>query len=336
MKLGTFFDHNETLDREFKEFCLKTEIKKIFSKCEIYQIIKNGVLPGKFNKIVLNNIKLYIQSYFPKYICSFHNNKDAVFHRMNIYIGIDDHSEITGIPFNGDLTKYKENFLKLIKDVVDKYTETCCIKYELHVKKCELDYDILDDNSVQMLLNEYDSIRDKYDLEYANYVGRKKKWIVDMQIYKGKLTNVIDNNELYIEFIDYLKINEKYELFKNELDVNNIIAHEVRYCKNDKTSLLYWIIKFKDEHVRQLIIDKPIQPVSPKILNADVCILTQLSCLRKRLLLKNDKLEYYVIILEIYKNNKCDKLTSYYDRKKKQYRCVCRTVINNEPRNNVI
>ena len=97
MKLGTFFDHNETLDREFKEFCLKTEIKKIFSKCEIYQIIKNGVLPGKYNKIVLNNIKLYIQSYFPKYICSFHNNKDAVFHRMNIYIGIDDHSEITGI-----------------------------------------------------------------------------------------------------------------------------------------------------------------------------------------------------------------------------------------------
>ena len=182
----------------------------------------------------------------------------------------------------------------------------------------------------------YETVSYKYDLEYANYVGRKKKWIVDMQIYKGKLTNVIDNNELYIEFIDYLKINEKYELFKNELDVNNIIAHEVRYCKNDKTSLLYWIIKFKDEHVRQLIIDKPIQPVSPKILNADVCILTQLSCLRKRLLLKNDKLEYYVIILEIYKNNKCDKLTSYYDRKKKQYRCVCRTVINNEPRNNVI
>ena len=336
MKLGTFLKQSESLDHEFKEFCLKTDINKLFNKLEIHKIIRNGVLPVKFNRIVLNNIKLYIQCYFPKYICSFHNNKDAIFDRMNFYIGIDDHNEITGIPFNGNLTEYKNTFLKWIEDASNKYTDMCCINYELHIKKCEIDDDLLDDTNVQVLLDDYDRKRKRYNMENEEYITKKKKWIKDMQTYKGKLTNVIEDSSLYVECVDYLKKNGKYDRLKPELTVTNIMTQEVRSCKNDASSLLYWIIKFKDEHVKQLTIEKPIQPVSPKILNADICILTQLSCLRRRLLRENKNLEYYVIIFEIYKNSECNKLTSYYDRKKREYRCVRRTVFNNEPRNNII
>ena len=107
-KLGNFFGSRENLHNEFKEFCIRSEIcPDLLSTNDIKQILIKGIPKTKndciiisnFNLLVINSIQSYIEWYLPKYFCAFLNAQI----KGNIYIGIDDYGEITGIPFAGDL-----------------------------------------------------------------------------------------------------------------------------------------------------------------------------------------------------------------------------------------
>ena len=65
----------ENLRNEYKEFCIKTSVFNYYSQAELYDIIKTGKLNMQFNKMILDNIKLYCDIYVPKYPSAFTNSK---------------------------------------------------------------------------------------------------------------------------------------------------------------------------------------------------------------------------------------------------------------------
>lgn len=53
------------------------------------------------NKLILKNLRLYIEYYLPKYIGNFSvSNMNG-----NLYFGVSDFGIIEGIPYNGNITE---------------------------------------------------------------------------------------------------------------------------------------------------------------------------------------------------------------------------------------
>lgn len=332
MILGSFVS-KETLEQEYKEFCIKDNCIDSLSKKDIKNFINNGKLFINFNDIILNNLHIYINFYLPKYVAAFHNMQKII--NMNLYIGIDDYGEITGIPFLKDLNMYRTDITNAVNRTLSLYLDNiCCVKYELQIIKCDIDYDILCDENIKTLLYEFQEYKQKYKVLYSDYVKQHKNWIIEITKYKGKLTNIYLDNELKNEFIQYLIHNNVYQMFKIDLDDCKCdYISDVRIQKYNKKHIVYWLVKFKEERVCDLKKQKPIQPLSPKILNLPYCLFRQLSPLRKSLLRNNTNLNYYVMNIKLRKLSNCSKLICYYDTKHNEYKITQRTLLNNEPHN---
>ena len=83
----------ESINYEYKEFCLQ-DTCSIFNKNEISTILISGKLDDNYNSLVYQSLQHYFYNVIPKYISSYLNANTF----GDIYIGIDDSGEITGIP----------------------------------------------------------------------------------------------------------------------------------------------------------------------------------------------------------------------------------------------
>lgn len=320
--LGDIMEHHETINVEYKEFCFKTNLFEIYSKKELKEFITSCVLLKDFNELILTNIKKYIYVYVPRYVSSFHNsNYDSTY---KLYIGINDHSEITGVPFNGDLLMFNAYFQDYINTLIkENVSDICCMSIKYETFKNKIDPDILSDDYLDTILSKYNDIESTYNTEYNQYIFEKKIWINKMYFFKGKLQDVINNNDIKLEFIIFL---EKKNLLKSFPEVYNnyheIHSKTVKFMKNDPTKLVYWLIQFKDEKVKDLMKQKPIEPIIPKILNIEYCLLTQMSSLRKRL--TDNKVKYFTILMTFNCNKTCKQNISYIDPRTKLSRTLTR------------
>jgi hypothetical protein len=95
---------------------------------------------------------------------------------------------------------------------------------------------------------------------------------------------------------------------------------------------MYWLIRFKDLKVKELLMIKPKAPLFPKLLNAEFCAITQLSNLRYRWIVNNPSLRYYILRIEIKRNHHCNDKVSFIDPRRRNWRTVKRYVENNDPR----
>ena len=112
--LGEYFSDGESLSLEFKEFFFKISPDIFFDESDIQEIITTGKWNSQLNSLVIINVKSYINYYLGKYISCFCNSKC----NGEVIIGINDDSEITGIPFQGDIN------ITLVKDFVFDYMTT--------------------------------------------------------------------------------------------------------------------------------------------------------------------------------------------------------------------
>lgn len=326
--LGDIMEHHETINVEYKEFCFKSNLFEIYSRKELKEFITSCVLLKDFNELILTNIKKYIYVYVPRYVSSFHNsNYDNTY---KLYIGINDHSEITGVPFNGDLLMFNAYFQDYINTLIkENVSDICCMSIKYETFKNKIDPDILSDDYLDTILSKYNDIESTYNTEYNQYIFEKKIWINKMYFFKGKLQDVINNDKIKLEFVRFL---EKKNLLKSFPDVfqknHEIDSDTVKFVKNDPTKLIYWLIQFKDEKVKDLMKQKPIEPIIPKILNIEYCLLTQMSSLRKRL--TDNNVKYFTIVMTFKCNKDCEKKISYIDHRTKQSRTLTRYMCNHK------
>lgn len=322
MLLGDILDICEDVNIEYKEFCFKMNIFEHFSKSNLRSIINTGNFCNKFNNTLLKNILTYFNIYIPRYASAFHNTKSH--ETYHFYIGINDTNEITGIPFNGNLLNYESFFNTYIHNILQNNINcVCCLNIDLEIKKLDTDSDIFDDEHLTELLRKYDTQNIQYKSDYNEYIMKKKQWISLLFLYKGKLQNVINDKTVKLEFIKYLETNNLLECFPEVYQDNHIIPLEdIKFMKIDKTSMVYWLIKYKDEKISELMKIKPKEPSIPKILNLDYCLITKLTYLRKRFIMNN--IDYFMIHLKFNCRRKCKNVISFIDKRNKINRTMKR------------
>lgn len=326
--LGSFMKHGENLHTEFKEFCIKENIYKFFNENKVSNLVRNGVMPRKFNQMVLYNLCRYVDIYIPKYASSFHNTRLKTSRPLRFMIGISDASEITGIPYTSDM---KEDYAFLQSYIAsclkDNITKQCCITFDIKIKQCKIEQSVLDDSDLEYALLRQDSQHNWYMKKYRKYNKKRKQWVKLVLKYKGKLQSVLEDTVCRQEFVQYLTKRNLLDRYTMYLDIEyQIDVDRIKDDKKDPTSFVYWLIKYKDEKVDELMLNKPRPPPLPRIHNVEYEASTKMSCLRKRLIQNNKKLRYYVIIIELHKNHNCDKCIKYCDPRKNHWREVRRSL----------
>lgn len=332
--LGSSLQKHESVLNEYKEFCLKDNVYKYLTHSEVSLILRRGILPPTFNELTLINLFQYLDKYVPKYITSFHNTSKNT---AKLRIGIDDFCEITGIPFQGNLKNHYMHIQRHIEHIIMKHLNIlCCVEYKLIIRKCKIDFDFLEDNTLKDALTRFDDTKKWYDRIIKEYMVKKQKWNSDILKYKGKLQNIFYDDDLKHEFYEYLMRNGKLESFKNVIDNSNeksITTNDVKRYKYDKTHFICWLIRFKEEKVLYLMKSKPKRIGLQKLFNTEFCQITQLSNLRKRLLTRNSDLRYYVIdiIIKYDTSKHCSGNISFYDTRSCCWRTTKRQIVHMNP-----
>jgi|UniRef100_A0A6C0BRP5 hypothetical protein len=319
--LGGYMPHGENFNTEYKEFCIKSNIYKYLSSNQVKQIVRNGKLPRKMNHIIMLNICKYFEMYIPKYASSFHNScHSQETNNMRFTIGVNDYSEITGVPYVGeDITEQKRYLNSSLQHILKKnVTNICCLSVELEIIECEIYDELIEDTSLTKALKVQDMQEIWYNKRLRKYNKKRKKWIKCVLKYKGKLQEVLDDPICKEELRCYLKEQNKLDEYASYVDqYYEIDVGKIKDDKKDVSSFVYWLIKYKDDKVQELMRTKPVAPIYPRINNVEYSASTTLSCLRKRLLESTPNLRYYILVIRMIKNPDCSQNIKYCDPKKK-------------------
>ena len=289
--LGDYIGFDESVLHEFKEFTLKIDPISFFDIDDIKEIITTGKLLDNFNDIVIHNLIHYFKFYLPKYISAFGNTKCDE-SNGNLYVGVNDYGEITGIPFIGNLDK------DLITDIKD------AIKIFLHT------YDLDDqiDEYIAHHMKKYKTAKDAYQ----KFLKDQRNWIDQIEHFTVRMSTFITNpiyRKEVAQFIrsktsdpNYIKIAEQLD---GDHEFTVLTGSQITEQKNDMNNVYYWVTNFKDislDYVRSI---RPSR-IGLTLVNPDDIyphLFQMLSNLRKRFIENND-INYYLIKITMPTNYK--------------------------------
>jgi len=323
--LGDFLNQNESLHREYKEFCFKIKLYKFYKITELYDIIRTGRFLYDFNQIILSNMYKYFDFYIPRYMCSFHNTHSESSEHV-LMIGINDYNEVTGIPYDGDLTEHASYFQRYVNMLVaTQVSSTCCVDVRVTIEKCVIHESILEKSAIRSKLKRYETAYLNYNKEYSEFCLRKKEWVDKIFTYKSRLEYFLNNPKMKTEFMEYLqekgvKHNFEYILSRDTIRITN---DEIQQNRFDKSHYIYWLIIFKDDRSTEILNKKPVAPPQSKFLNLVFCLITKLSELRS--IFADNGISYYICSIEFSKRKPfCPKNLKYNDNRVGQWRCMKR------------
>lgn len=304
MYLGEQMKKSETLENEYKEFCIKKNVFNYYSQEELNDIIKTGKVNKSFNNMILDNIRLYCDIYVPKYASAFSNSN---VNNGNIQIGVNDHGEVTGIPFYGEL--YQNHIVKLVEKAKKKFLLDRVVT-KVKVVKLKYHDQLIYDNSDEFIMKNtkhnkiYKHIQD-------NYYFERQKWVEEVLKYSVKLSNIVKNEYTRLKF--YIWLRKKNCHMYNEIiqktskEIESITNK--RQLITDEKSIIHWIALYKDETMAKLQGMKPENPNIIKFYNTSFCLMTQLTDMRVKLYKNNTNINYYKI--DIYFENSKNDIIKY-------------------------
>jgi hypothetical protein len=259
--------------------------------------------------MILDNINHYFKYYIPRYISVFGTSDIK---KAELYIGISDIGEITGIPFFGNLPKwYVDSFLSSIKPfiLIDDHAITVddvISQLEIEIVKLKKDISYLDD-SIEPIITDFIDKKNKYEKEYFENLSMRRKWKEEMDYYTTKIGDYFTKREYRIAVSEFIKKNSEAEKYKNIIDLlesDQVIEiddlSDISIRKLNKNDVIHWITEFKDKMV-DIIKDKKPQkiPYFNFSYNIYSTQFTVLSNNRYRFCNNNKKLNYYLIKIRI-------------------------------------
>ncbi len=314
--LGKFYSL-EKVDIELKEFCLKRSPELVLSNEEIEYIITNNEWNSKLTQLINYSLEDYFEFVIPKYISTFSNSQiDG-----KIVIGVNDFGEITGIPYYGTLD-YQSIIENFKKKFVINFKSTDDIEYIMENIKLELiplkkEITFLEDE-VDIYYQMYKNHIISFNNKMHDYLEIRSKWEFQLLIYARKLSDLINTSKTRQELIEYM-INRNQENEKTDIDqILNLLksdsyisvppGEEIAFLKEDPTSFIYWLVKFKDDKVQEISKCKPKKPINPCFFGLSQ-ILSKISYLRYRFC-QNPDINYYLIVIDI-KGTNLDSNSTY-------------------------
>ena len=299
--LGEQLSHNESLEHEYKEFCLKLNVFNYYEYEELEKIVVSGKLPSDFNTIIDDNILHYFAFYVPRYASAFSNCDDIKNGLLSI--GISDFGEVTGIPYIGELNpdiihKALENTYKFIR--AENNSRKWKQEYLKHITVEVIPVEIknptlnLCDMSID-IYNTMKSLQSDYNTQYAHYLSTRDVWIKEFMVYACSVNEMLEHRRDEI----------KEYVLKHAPDPDPIVEFLNSRLPMDYTNLderrerlddyIYWIFQFKDIVIDSYLSKKPRAPHYPRMCNAPYALMTHLSDMRLKFIRNNKDLRYYMI-----------------------------------------
>lgn len=304
----------EQVDIEYKEFCLKHLPYNYFTEDEIMKIFA-GEWNHKLNEIIHQNIDLYIELYASKYVASFANSKL----NGNLLIGCNDFGEITGIPYlmknDGDFDILKGNIkTKVQRELKDKLSEAVSTKIE--IKRLKINKNFLDDE-IKPLVAVYEKRMKEHKTLMRKFTRQKQQWMDKVLKYSAKLHILLNTDDIRKELIGFINYHngnkEVVNLLNSSKYINPPSGNDMKEVRdgNNHNSLAYWLAKFKDETLDEIMMAKPKRtkkqlPPSPSML------IHRLSLLRYAMS-KNPNVVFFTIKLTV-KPLKTNGIVKYNDK----------------------
>lgn len=320
--LGSHIGFEESLYNEFKEMTLKLDAMTFYDADEIKSIIGTGKIDETFNDLIIHNINHYFKFYLPKYISAFGNLRDdsddeddTRCAEGNLYIGINDMGEITGIPFNGELD---ENIINELKDSIKiflhtKETDELFSKIKIEIIKLKINEDYLDDPIAEIIEESIEKYKFAKKL-YLNFIKEQIKWIESMDYYNVRMsmyiTDPIYRKKIAI-FIREKTQDPQYLLIADQLETNHkfkiLTGYEIGEQKTDMNNVYHWITEYKDISIDIIKLNKPKRPsMSSRVEEVYQNQLQLLTNLRLRFIKANQNINYYILKISLptnYKHN---------------------------------
>lgn len=262
---------DESLLEEFKEFTLNKarfnhKMKKILSKL-LPEIIWNH----KIDKVIHDNLLLYMREYLPKYIASFSNsNLNGI-----LSIGINDDGFITGIPSNIPFNKelLKSHIYSIINHQLKKSPhqeltiqekKNIVNNIDINIQLLRTDKSMFQENILQQKIEYYFKKKQRIKKALFYVIRNRNSWEKRMDKYRN-LINIVRNHSTATQLSSYVKKNctsEEYNIiFKNFWKYNKhfvLPPHDVlQLYKKRPLTMIYWLVKFKDYYTDIMNLKKP-------------------------------------------------------------------------------
>jgi hypothetical protein len=332
--LGNTIGFRESLEEELKEFTLKIDPIKYFDENDIKEIVLTGkVDPDRFNMMIADNINHYFKFYLPKYIACFGNSQLT---HGNIYMGVNDFSEITGIPYFGNLTtSFVESFTEALIPYINDSDIVSKLKFE--VIKLNVDKLYIEDN-LELIIKDFNEKKTQFEEEYNKNLLERRIWLEKMEFFTVRIYDFANKPEYKKLLIEYIKsspyFSEEYnhiiELLESSEEIPVGDGAEISQRKLNKHDVIHWITEFKDTTVDKLKSERPVR--IPYSSYSDSVYATQFSLLtnmRQRFLNNNDNLHYYLI--KIIFPTKSESKLYFRNYGEDNWIIRTRTVVNNAP-----
>jgi len=301
--LGDYIGFRESPEVEFKEFIIKLDPEAYLETNEIESIVLTGNLckiKERFNFLILNNIDYYFKFYIPKYFSVFGNSQ---LDKAELYIGVNDFGEISGIPYFGNLTvEYIATLLDSTKPFLNCDTDIDELLKLLKIEVILLETDIDNlENSIEKLISEYHAKKIKYAQEYCDFVIRKKNWKKQIDHYLKKIIDYANTPCYRKEVAQFIKENsDKHnfviDLLNSDTPIEVGDGTEIGIRKIDKNDVIYWITEYKDKKINEI---KKLRPDNIQYITFSNSIYTTyftlLSNLRYKFVENNKDIKYYMI-----------------------------------------
>lgn len=295
--LGNFHSSNEHKELEFKEFYLKINPDFILTDLQLKNIVINNIWIKDMNHIIDINIINYLKYYMPKYISCFLNSNI----NGKLVIGINDDSEITGIPYLGEINV--SQIKEYVKRKIPKYIKGIpnIDNVSISIDKLDIDANILDDNASEQIKIMNSNLL-KYNMINQKYKDKKRKWLKEISKYSTRFYNILNVSESRNKLLEFcIERNAKKEII-NLLKSNDEIQIDLNehfYLRfKDVNDVVYWAGEFKDYNIERLQKIKPIRDELPKLISHSM-ILSRISDMNYRFFTNNDNINFYTITINI-------------------------------------
>lgn len=316
-KLGDTIGFKESLEHEFKEFVLKVDYESYVEYHEIKALVSKGIIPTKFNEMIKSNICYYFYTYLPKYISAFSNCEDL--EAGYLYFGINNSGEITGIPFEGELTpddihtiiETIPNFLSVEGDKDETILEEFLRDIKIEVIKLEKNMDYLTDESgieLEYKLRKYQ----EYCKDYEEFKIVQSKWIEELNSFTNKISYIALDKRIRSEIASYIRTNVPHRencalILESDQPIEVLNGVRLNDYKASDDNVYYWIMFYKDMISKKIRERRPNKPVN---LFGDIeYIHTEyfrlLTKLRYKLISENFNMNYYLIRIKIPSRKEC-------------------------------
>jgi hypothetical protein len=341
--LGDYISTGETLDTEYKEFCFK---RNIYMKVNNY----DDAFGLQHQEAITKNLEYYFQNIVPKYISCFGNTPELKMKNCNMWLGISDSGEITGIP---TLFQFSQRYISsLINDALlpnirirqaspqppgDIYlsdSEKTRVMYDAmrcSVYDCEIDDDFLSDEFAAEK-RKHDRLRIANKSKINRYLEAKREWMNTISKFCEKMDIISNKIQFRTQICDYIL---KYCDTPNKMDFIHRLRDPEKFVtpatpifkimKNDPHNIYYWIVKWKDEQIQNLTDYRPVPPVLEK----GHCLNTfrsRITCHRKRWTRACSFLKYKIIHIEFVNQIQDEYIYEFFDSKNKSWNIMMRDI----------